>query len=131
MVTVSANIGADHYKTEIISLSGNKLISDESVESGGKDLGFDPKELLTSALAACTSITLRMYADRKQWNLKEIKVNVELERNEVDNKTYIKRKLELIGELNEEQRNRLLTIANACPVHKILSNSIEIETYRT
>src|SRR5690606_37072639 len=95
---------------------------------GGKDLGFSPKELLASALAACTSATLRMYADRKGWDLEEVKLEVTLERDQKENKTIIKRTLEFIGNLDAAQKNRLLAIANACPVHKMLTNPIEIHT---
>lgn len=113
---------------KIKSPSGNIVIADEPIEKGGKDLGFSPKELLASALAACTSATVRMFADRKGWGLEEMKVNIELERNENENKTVINRKLEFIGNLDDTQKDRLLAVANACPVHKILTNPIEINT---
>jgi putative redox protein len=98
------------------------------LENGGHDLGFSPKELLAASLAACTSATLRMYADRKGWDLQEVKLEIDLERDEPGNKTIIKRNLELFGNLDEKQRERLLLVANSCPVHKILTNSIEITT---
>ncbi|MBX2944723.1 MAG: OsmC family protein [Cyclobacteriaceae bacterium] len=102
--------------------------ADEPVDKGGKDIGFSPKELLASALAACTSATVRMYADRKHWPLDEVKIDINLERDEVTNKTVINRKVQFIGTLDDEQRKRLLAVANACPVHKILTNPIEINT---
>lgn len=128
MDKVSSSIKTDLYKIEIRSPSGNVLIADEPLDLGGKDEGFSPKELLIAALAACTSATLRMYADRKQWDLQEVKINVDLDRNDSENKTYINRKIRLIGNLDEEQRARLLDIANKCPIHKILSNPIGIHT---
>ena len=128
MAKVSAHIGNELYKVEIKSPSGNVLIADEPIEKGGKNLGFGPTELLASSLAACTSATVRMYTERKGWDLQEMKVDVELDRDEAANKTVIKRKVEFIGNLNEEQRARLLHVANACPVHKILTNAIEINT---
>lgn len=129
MIKTTAHITQDTYKTELKSSSGNTLISDEPIDKGGKDLGFSPKELLTAALAACTTITLRMYADHKQWDLKEVNIEVELRRDENDNtKTIITRKMEFIGNLDEEQRTRLIQIANSCPVHKILANPIELIT---
>ncbi len=128
MAKVSSHIGKELYKIEIKSPTGNVVIADEPVEKGGKDLGFSPKELLASALAACTSATVRMYVDRKGWALDEVNIDIELERDEEANKTIITRKLEFIGNLNEEQKTRLLAVANSCPVHKILSNPIEIET---
>jgi putative redox protein len=128
MIKIKAGIAKELYKTEIKSPSGNTLISDEPLETGGKDLGFSPKELLASALATCTAATLRMYADHKKWDLQEVKLEIELEQNDTRTKTSINRKLEFIGNLTEEQRTRLLAIANACPVHKILTNPIEIST---
>lgn len=121
-------MGKELYKVEILSPSGNQVIADEPLDKGGKDLGLSPKELLIAALAACTSATVRMYADRKQWDLQEVKVNIEMERDEEQNKTFITRKVEFIGNLDTEQRDRLLQIANKCPVHKILSNPIAIST---
>lgn len=128
MAKVTSSIKAELYKVEIKSPTGNVIIADEPNAQGGKDLGFSPKELLASALAACTSATLRMYADRKGWALQEVKLEIELERDEKENKTTISRKVELIGNLDDTQRARLLKIAESCPVHKILSNPIEINT---
>lgn len=127
MDIVNAHITKELYKT-IISTATNSLIADEPEEIGGKDLGFNPNELLAAALAACTSATLRMYADRKAWDLSEVKIEVSFERDAKLNQSFIKRKIELIGNLDEEQRKRLFTIANSCPTHKTLSNPIEIET---
>jgi putative redox protein len=103
-------------------------VADEPISKGGKDTGFSPKELLAAALAACTSATVRMYADKKEWALQEIKLEIDLERDEDQNKTVISRKIEFIGDLDEAQRTRLLRVAESCPVHKILSNPIEIHT---
>jgi putative redox protein len=128
MAKVSSTIGTELYKIVITSPTGNVVIADEPVDKGGKDIGFSPKELLASALAACTSATVRMYADRKQWPLEEVKIDIDLERDETANKTLINRKIQFIGNLDDEQRKRLLAVANACPVHKILSNPIEINT---
>jgi putative redox protein len=128
MAKISSSIKKENYKIEIQSPSGNVVIADEPIEVGGKNLGFSPNELLASALAACTSATVRMYADRKEWDLEEVKINIELEFIREENKTVINRKLEFIGNLDDAQRSRLLAIANACPVHKILSKPIEINT---
>jgi putative redox protein len=92
------------------------------------NLSFAPNELLASSLAACTSITLRMYANRKGWKLTEIKVEVNLDTDPIENKTKIKRDIQLFGDLDNDQIERLLNIANKCPIHKILSNTIEIST---
>lgn len=128
MAKIASSIKEELYRIEIKSPSGNVVIADEPVEKGGKDAGFSPKELLASALAACTSATVKIYEDRKGWDLKELKTEVELEFIKEENKTVINRKLNFIGNLDESQKNRLLAVANACPIHKILSSPIEIET---
>jgi len=128
MAKVTSSIGKDLYKIEIKSETGNTLIADEPVTSGGQDLGFSPKELLAASLCACTSATLRMYADRKGWDLTEVQLEIELERDDQANKTIITRHIQLFGNLDETQKDRLLAIANSCPVHKILRNPIEINT---
>ena len=120
-----ARIGKDHFKTEIISNS-HSVIADEPTDLGGTGQGSSPSEFLLVALASCTAITLRMYADRKKWSLDKIEVEVNLEK--ADNKTLFTREALLEGALDEEQRERLLQIANACPVHKTLTNPIEIST---
>lgn len=128
MAKITSSIKKENYKIEIQSPSGNVIIADEPIDMGGKDLGFSPKELLASALAACASATVKMYADRKDWDLEEVKISIELDFIPKENRTIINRKLAFIGNLDETQKNRLLTIANACPVHKVLSNPIEINT---
>ena len=126
MAKVTSSIKKENYKIEIKSPSGNTVIADEPENMGGKDLGFSPKELLASALAACTSATVKMYADRKEWDLHEVKINIELDFRASENKTVISRKIGFVGNLDATQKSRLLAIANACPVYKILSNPIEI-----
>ena len=128
MVQVSSSIQTENYKIEITSPSGNKIIADEPEVQGGKDLGFAPKELLAASLAACTSATVKMYANRKEWDLQEVKLHLELDFIQAENRTVINRKLEFIGNLDETQKSRLMAVANACPVHKILSNPIEINS---
>ncbi|OAB29133.1 putative redox protein [Flavobacterium fryxellicola] len=127
MDKITAHIGAELYKTEINSAT-HTMISDEPESAGGMDLGFAPNELLASSLAACTCITLRMYANRKGWNLTDVKVEVTLDNDPRENKTKIIRDIQLFGDLDNDQIARLLNIANKCPIHKILSNPIEIST---
>ncbi len=122
---VTATIGKDSYKTELIA-SGHRVIADEPEELDGTNLGPVPGEFLMIALASCSAITLRMYADRKKWNVEKIKVEVTYEKAEY--KTIFKREISFEGVLDEEQRKRMLEIANSCPVHKTLTNPIEIET---
>jgi putative redox protein len=124
------HIGRDLYRT-LLSNGRHEVIADEPSEFGGTDLGFSPSELLLSSLGACTGITLRMYADRKGWPLEEIKISLSFDYDKAAGKSIIGRNIELTGELDEEQRNRLLQIANACPIHKTLQNPIEINTQLT
>lgn len=122
---ITATIGRDHYRTEIIA-SGKTLWGDEPEELGGTDVAPAPGEFLMVALASCTAITLRMYADRKQWPVEQIRVEVGFEK--IETKTIFKRDVALYGDLSEEQQQRLLQIANSCPVHKTLMHPIEIIT---
>lgn len=128
MTQVRANIAKEHYKVNIKTLSGNELIADEPAENGGQNLGFSPHELLAAALSACTSATLRMYADRKGWDLASLDVKIDMEEPDAEGKTLIRRQLSMTGNLDEAQKQRLMAIANKCPVHKILTNPIEIIT---
>jgi len=126
MATIKASIGTELYRIELKSPTGNIVFADEPMEKGGQDKGFSPKELLASSLGACTCATVRMYADRKAWNLEKVDAAVEL--IEEAGQTRFIRKIQLTGDLTEEQRTRLLTVANACPVHKILTHTIAVDT---
>jgi putative redox protein len=128
MAHVSSHIGKDPYRIEIKSPTGNVVIADEPIDKGGKDTGFSPKELLASALAACASATVMMYAERSKLDVQEVKIEIDMEGVDATNKTVISRKIQFIGNLDEVQRAKLLKVANACPVHKILTNPIEITT---
>lgn len=124
---IKAAIQKNHYKTTL-SNGRNELIADEPTDIGGTDLGFSPSELLCSALAACTCATLRMYADRKGWALEDVQVSIDYERDNEQNTTLLKRHITLIGDLSADEKTRLLGIANKCPIHKVLTNPIEILT---
>lgn len=125
---VTATIGKDLYRTEI-KTSAHTLYSDEPTEVGGEDSGPTPGDLLRMSLASCTAITLRMYADRKKWNVEEIQVMVSNERNQY--KTTFQCNISVKGDIDEMQRMRLLEIAQACPVHKVLKNPISVESEMT
>ncbi len=128
MTQVTAQIGREHYLTKINSPT-NALFADEPEDVGGTDQGFAPDELFCASLAACTSITLRMYADRKEWPLEAVEVSVRFERSKTaDATTTLFREIHLQGDLSDEQRQRLISIANLCPMHKTLSNPMVIET---
>lgn len=121
-------IGKDKYVTKIHSSNGNDLIADEPLESGGQNLGFAPGELLASALGACTCITMRMYADRKEWPVDSISITVNYERNKETRTSHFRKEITIKGQLDEEQTKRLLQIADKCPIHFTLSNPITMET---
>lgn len=120
---------ADGYATEGWA-GGFPLQIDEPEKVGGSDTGPNPVELLRTALAACTSITLRMYADRKGWPLERIEVDVtsSSRRKEGVVHTHFERKIRLVGELDDEQRARAIEIAGRCPVHRSLEGEVTVET---
>jgi len=107
MASVIVRGGATGFAQEI-EAGRHRLVADEPVEAGGTDAGASPYDLLLAALGACTSMTVSMYARRKQWPLE--------------------REISLTGPLSAEQRERLLEIANRCPVHRTLVSEIDIRT---
>ncbi len=119
-----------------ISVGPHELGADEPVDLGGDDRGPSPHELLLSALGACTSMTVKMYADRKGWPVTAVDVKLSHEKSKrpmadggpEQSVTVLRRRVHLEGDLTDEQRTRLLEIANKCPVHKTLTGSIEIPT---
>ncbi|HKJ94207.1 MAG TPA: bifunctional alpha/beta hydrolase/OsmC family protein [Gammaproteobacteria bacterium] len=114
------------------------LQADEPVDPGGSNIGPDPYELLLASLGACTSMTIRMYANQKKWSLDDVRVRLRHDRehakdceacDESDRKlSVITRYIALSGDLTEPQRSRLMEIANRCPVHKTLLNLARIDT---
>jgi putative redox protein len=125
---ITARIGSTYppYATQLV-VGHHHTVADEPVDIGGGDTGPAPDEILLSALGACTAITLRMYAERKQWPLEGVEVKLDYAERSKE-KTVITRSVELRGQLDETQRERLLQIANACPVHRILTGPVEIPT---
>ena len=127
----------DSFTTDIKS-GKHHFLSDEPESVGGNDAGPSPYDLLTAALASCTSMTLKMYAERKKWPLKEIRIHTSHHKvhaedcrdceQKGDKIDEIERVIELEGDLSEDQKKRLLEIANKCPVHKTLSSDIKIES---
>ena len=120
---VSAVIGQDKYKT-MLTTDSHTLIGDEPFDNGGEDRGPGPGDLLWLGLASCTAITLRMYANRKGYDVKQIEVKVHS--REVEGKTVFYRDIEVIGNIDEVVRKRMLQIADACPVHKMLTRPVEV-----
>ena len=101
-------------------------VSDAEVSKGGNGTGPSPHEFLGAALAACTSMTLKMYSERKSIQLKNAIVTVDIERH--DDVEIFTRHIELVGDLDDEQRARMLEIAQRCPIHKALAGEIQINT---
>lgn len=127
-VTVEATLGTDNYYTEVTA-GKNSIVTDEPEELGGENRGFNPYEILATSLASCTAATLRMYIDRKKWAAEKIKVTVTLDNFPTEKEAVFKRKLSFEGAaFSAEQLERLHKIADACPVHKILSHNIEFQT---
>ena len=127
-VTVKATLGTEKYYTEVTA-GENKIITDEPLEKGGQNKGFNPLEILATSLASCTAATLRMYSDRKGWEVPNIQVEVELENYPQSNNAVFTRKISYDDAvLDEGQLKRLLAVAEACPVHKILHGNIEVNT---
>jgi len=127
-VIVKASLGKTKYYTEVIA-GENKIITDEPVDKGGQNKGFNPFEILATSLASCTAATLRMYIDRKEWDIEKIDVEVELENFPLTKLTVFKRSISFEGSnIDSDQLKRLYAIADACPIHKILTNEIEIQT---
>ncbi|MEJ5091981.1 OsmC family protein [Sphingobacterium faecium] len=127
MNIVKASIGTVKYKTSVIA-GKNSIIVDEPIDKGGLDLGFQPQELLAASLASCTAITLKMYADQKEWTINSFQVDVTIEQSEDKSTTKFVRKISFEGNLDEKQHTRIVAIANACPIHKVLLSQIVIDT---
>mgnify|MGYP002135443631 CR=1 FL=1 len=109
-----------------LMVRNHKFLSGVSPKLGGKDEGPDPHELLEAALAACTIITLQMYANRKGYKLDSTEVIVKVLTEGAESK--ISRQISYRGELDQEQKTRLTQIADACPIHKLLESHIQIQT---
>jgi putative redox protein len=121
----TADIGTANYMVSLLA-GHHHLASDEGAEMGGQDSGPAPHELLCAALAACTAITLRMYAQRKEWPLRAVHTDVELVLQ--DKGRSITRRLRLEGDLDEAQRTRLADIAERTPVTLTLKQGVSITT---
>ena len=128
-VTVTERPGGKY--TLDVKNGRHHLYADEPLNFGSADLGPSPFEYLCASLGSCTAITLRMYAGRKDWDIENISVTVtHSQRKTTDGvtKTVFTRVLNVTGNLESESRDRLIEIANKCPVHKMLEHGNVIET---
>ena len=128
-VTVKERLGGIY--TQDVIAGPHHILADEPESYGSSDLGMAPYELLCAALGACTSITLRMYAERKGWAVSHIGVEVthkKVSRADEPSRDVFIRELTIEGDVDEAQRKRMMVIANKCPVHKTLEASSDVET---
>lgn len=124
MVHGTAHIGKDRYRTEI-EVDGHRIVADEPPALGGANAGPAPYDLILAGLGACTAITLRMYADRKQWPLESLDVALRLTGGKDDRR--IERTLTIAG-LDADQQARLADVAERTPVTLTLKGGIAIDT---
>ena len=125
MAHARASIGTVNYATAIAT-GHHRITADEGPELGGKDVGPAPYDLLTSALGACTVITLRMYAERKQWAVTAVHADIHFVRE--GDKQRIDRVLTIEGAVDQEQKKRMADIAERTPVTLTLKGGLEIRT---
>lgn len=136
--TVTVSIGASKYTSDVI-VGDHRFQADEPRAAGGADLGPSPYDLLLASLGSCTVMTLRIYADRKVWPLEGVAVHLTQKRlhakdcedceNTEGQITRIERTIEIQGDhLDDDQRTRLMEIADKCPVHRTLTSEIKIDT---
>lgn len=125
------------YQNEVM-IGGRRFLADEPASVGGADTGPDPYAWVTAGLGACTSMTLRMYANRKGWPLERVTVGLDHAKRHADDCVdcgpkdridVFTRYIQIDGDLDDEQRQRLLEIADRCPVHRTLEHGAKVETY--
>jgi len=125
---ITGSIGTQKYLCTILWRNGTFLM-DEPENVGGKDLGMDPFSTLLASLAGCTLSTLRMYIDRKGWDIPEINIAVNLfQENDLELTTTINRTISFPNTIEEDIKNRLLIIADKCPISKLLKGKTIINT---
>jgi len=122
----TADISTVNYTVSLVA-GHHTLTADEGAAAGGQDAGPSPHEMLCAALGACTAITLRMYAQRKEWPLRAVHVDVLLHVEDKEHRSMTRR-LRLTGDLDEAQRARLADIAERTPVTLTLKQGVAITT---
>jgi putative redox protein len=128
MILGNASVsGEGGYAQRITTTAGHELASDEPERRGGTNTGAAPFDLMLSSLGACTAITMRMYSDRKQWKLGTVEVKLRLIKDG-DEPMRIERKISVSETVDDEQRAKLLEIADKTPVTKALAPGVPIQT---
>jgi putative redox protein len=130
---VRAVNGAAPYVVTLEDRGGHHWLADEPREAGGADQGPSPTALLLSSLGACTAMTVRMYAARRNWPLTGAEVELEFnpEGPPAEGGNSIRRRIMLAGDLTPGQREQLLEVANKCPIHRVLTGTIRIDSSLT
>ncbi len=128
--TANAQSTNTPYRVTLTDPSGHTWYVDEPIEKGGQDTAPNPMQILLSALGACTTVTLQMYADHKGIKLDHVQVDLALnpDGDPATGTNNIIRKITLKGNFDDEQHKRLLKVAESCPVHKLLTSNISIQT---
>jgi putative redox protein len=136
---VAARVQATGFRTAVTTPRAHRFVADEPASAGGSDQGPTPYDYLLGAIASCTAMTIRMYATRKGWPLDEATVWVRTARSHESDceecvttpaalaPLRIQRRVELSGALTDEQRRRILEIADRCPVKQALQHGIGVE----
>ncbi len=125
--TVVSLSGDARWKTHV-SVGPHSFVSDAMEGAGGQDTGPSPEEFMLSAWGACTAMTLQMYAQRKGWPLEKVDVELIREERSAGKPEKLSRRIMMHGPLDSEQRERLASIAEKCPVHRTLTHNPTIET---
>ncbi|MEP2937608.1 MAG: alpha/beta fold hydrolase [Gilvibacter sp.] len=135
---VLVHLNLENNFTSQVYTDKHNFVADEPASIGGDDLGPSPYELLSASLGACTVMTLKLYAERKSWDLQEVYCYVTYSKKHVDDLNldveavgqidHLQKSIKIVGNLDEKQRKRLLQIASKCPVHRSLTSTTVIET---
>lgn len=122
---ITGSIDRSHYQMNL-SNGRHHFLADEPIETGGTDMAPSPTDFLHAALVSCTLATIRMYADRKQWPVENVEVTVDTQQE--NGITTFTKKINLIGNLTQEQKERILVVSKSCPISKILEGKISIHS---
>lgn len=128
MSHVTVKLSGKGYTTDV-TFGKHHLVADEPEELGGEDRGMSPLPLLLSSLGSCMAMTMRMYANRKDWPLEgaEVRLIAEVRKSGLQQTTYIRSHIKLLGSLTAEQKRRIFEISEKCPIKRVLSNPVVVD----